>query len=72
MELKKTDKKIKCDCLGCKNLSEYSFNFKKTMFVNSMFICKQCLTKMYELAAKEITPQSIKNVYKKTNEIKEK
>lgn len=72
MELRKTDKKIKCDCLGCKNLAEYVFNFKKPIFGSNMFICKPCLTAMYELAAKEITPPSIKNVYKKSNEIKEK
>ena len=72
MELNKTNKKIVCDILGCKNMADYNFEFKKSIFGSNMYVCKDCLKKMYELMAKEFVPASIKNVYKKSSEIKEK
>lgn len=71
MELLKTDKKLKCDVAGCKNMCDYSFVFRKNLFHTNMYVCKTCLNEMYKQIGKHIVPTSISNVYKKKNEIKE-
>lgn len=65
MILKKTDKKIVCDLMGCKNKASYVLKKEDALFNNSLFICEHCLKKMNELFSKELTPKSIKNIYRR-------
>lgn len=69
MELKKNERKMKCDIAGCKNISDYVFEFKKQFLAGNMYVCKNCMQQMYGLMGKELVPPSIKNVYKKNNEV---
>jgi len=72
MELKQTQKKIKCDVPACKNVCTYCFEFKKHFVAGNFYVCKTCLNQMYTAMGKELVPQSIKHIYKKNNEVENK
>jgi hypothetical protein len=68
MELKKTEKKIKCDVAGCKNMANYCLSIKKNFLLGNMYFCLNCLNNFYKVIGCVLTPPSIKNIYKKDKE----
>ncbi len=73
MEIKKLNTvKVKCDLYGCNNMADYSIDLKRGIFGGTTDICKQCLTELYSLIAKNVIPNSPKNMFNKEKKLEEK
>jgi len=69
MELIKLNVKARCDMHLCRNLAEYRVSAGGSLphfFGNSgLYLCHDCLVKLYEAIGKEIVPKSPDNLIKK-------
>ena len=81
MELIKLSVKSRCDMHLCRNLAEYRVAIGNGvlphLFGNTgIYLCRDCLVKLYEAIGREIVPKSPDNLIKKavkrreTNETK--
>lgn len=50
MKLIKTDSKLRCELGVCKNRAEYALVLDRTGIRSRIYLCSQCIEKLYEVA----------------------
>ena len=78
MELVKMSVKQRCDLGMCKNVAEYAVSpdlagprlpWRKE--AGGLYLCRECMEKLYELFGKEVVPKSPDSLIKKAEKRRE-
>ena len=69
MQLEKLNVKSRCDMHLCRNVAEYRIGsgggISRVFGGTGLYLCKDCLKKLYEAIGKVIVPKSPDNLIKK-------
>ena len=65
MEVTKLNVKARCDVHLCRGLANYRIVGLKGFGGSGLYLCSDCLTKLYEAVGREIVPKSPDNLIKK-------
>lgn len=57
--------KVKCDASGCKNKCDYTIVNKKFVFDGNVYLCADCMNKLYGEIGRYMKPKNVKPLYKK-------
>ena len=62
MKFEEVNYKISCDMPGCTNMAKYGLTSKKVKSFTSLYLCNDCINKLYENIGKYLVPKSPKHI----------